>query len=27
VYQIGDVKEFGCMHGAFADGAELGRAI
>jgi 2,4-dienoyl-CoA reductase (NADPH2) len=27
VYHIGDVKEFGYMHGAFADGAEVGRAI
>jgi 2,4-dienoyl-CoA reductase (NADPH2) len=27
VYQIGDVKQFGYMHGAFADGAEVGRAI
>ncbi len=27
VYQIGDVKEFGYMHGAFADGAEVGRKI
>ncbi len=27
VYQIGDVKEFGYMHGAFADGAAIGRAI
>ncbi len=27
VYQIGDVKEFGYMHGAFADGAKVGHAI
>jgi 2,4-dienoyl-CoA reductase (NADPH2) len=27
VYQIGDVKEFGYMHGAFAAGAEIGRVI
>ena len=27
VYQIGDVKEFGYMHGAFADGAAIGRTI
>jgi 2,4-dienoyl-CoA reductase (NADPH2) len=27
VYQIGDVKEFGYMHGAFAAGAEVGRVI
>ena len=27
VYQIGDSREFGYMHGAFADGAAVGRAI
>ncbi len=27
VFQIGDSREFGYMHGAFADGAELGRKI
>ncbi len=27
VYQIGDSREFGYMHGAFAAGAEIGRAI
>ena len=25
VYQIGDSREFGYMHGAFADGADVGR--
>jgi 2,4-dienoyl-CoA reductase (NADPH2) len=27
VYQIGDVKEFGYLHGAFADGAQIGRMM
>ena len=27
VYQIGDSREFGYMHGAIADGAEVGRVI
>jgi 2,4-dienoyl-CoA reductase (NADPH2) len=27
VYQLGDSREFGYMHGAFADGAEIGRMI
>jgi 2,4-dienoyl-CoA reductase (NADPH2) len=27
VFQIGDCREFGLMHGAIADGAEVGRAV
>ena len=27
VFQIGDCREFGLMHGAIADGAEIGRAV
>ena len=27
VFQIGDCREFGLMHGAIADGAEIGRRI
>lgn len=27
VFQIGDSREFGLMHGAIADGARIGRAI
>ena len=27
VYQVGDSREFGYMHGAFADGAAVGRVI
>ena len=27
IYQVGDSREFGYMHGAIADGAEVGRTI
>ena len=27
VFRIGDCREFGLMHGAVADGAEIGRAV
>jgi hypothetical protein len=27
VFQIGDCREFGLMHGAIADGARIGRAV
>jgi len=27
VFQVGDCREFGLMHGAIADGAQIGRAV